>query len=143
GRNWMVSALRYPPEELTPDGRAYALYVLARMAALDAGSLRYWTDSLAEQVTTPLGLAFLGAARRAAGEPLRDAPQLVLAAAEGESGARPGLDWRDFGSGLRDAAATLAVLAEAAVPPRELAPLVAAVSSAAAGREALSTQEEA
>lgn len=142
GRNWMLSALQNPPEGLTPDGQAYALYVLARMAAVDSSTLRYWTEALGEQVVTPLGLAFLGSARRAAGEPIAAVPQLILAAAE--SGAEPrAADWRDYGSSLRDAAATLAVLAESGVAASSLAPLLTAVSDSAATRQHLSTQEEA
>ncbi|MFC3231180.1 alpha-2-macroglobulin [Marinibaculum pumilum] len=142
GADWMKNALRYPPEGLTPDGRAYALYVLSRMPAMDASGLRYWAESLSGQVTTPLGLAFLGAARRAAGQPLEDAPALVLAAAE--AGTEPrAADWRDYGSSLRDAAATLAVLAEAEVSADRLTPLLNAVSGAAASRDHLSTQEQA
>ncbi|MEQ8347933.1 MAG: alpha-2-macroglobulin [Sneathiellaceae bacterium] len=142
GGNWMKNALQYAPDGLTPDGQAYALYVLSRMAALDASGLRYWAETLSGQVTTPLGLAFLGAAKRAAGEPLEDAPQLILSAAR--AGGEPrAADWRDFGSSLRDAAATLAVLAEAEVPADRLTPLLSAVAAAAAARPAMSTQEEA
>jgi len=142
GRNWMLSALQNAPDGLTADGQAYALYVLARMAALDASTLRYWADGLAERVTSPLGLAFLGSARRAAGEPLAQVPQLVLAAAESGAEPRPE-DWRDYGSSLRDAAATLAVLAESGAPGGSLLPLLTAVADSAATRQRLSTQEEA
>ncbi len=95
---------------------AYALMVLAREGAASMGDLRYYADVKADAFTTPLGAAQLGAALALYGDPTRADAMFARAAAQlaAETGAEEATYWRDdYGTRLRDAAAVLALAAEA------------------------------
>ncbi|QDC08294.1 alpha-2-macroglobulin family protein [Oceanicola sp. D3] len=95
---------------------AYALMVLAREGAASMGDLRYYADVKAEAFTTPLGAAQLATALSLYGDPTRADSMFTRAAAQmvADTGTEPASYWRDdYGTKLRDAAAVLALAAEA------------------------------
>ncbi|MBY6049779.1 alpha-2-macroglobulin family protein [Vannielia litorea] len=95
---------------------AYALMVLAREGAASMGDLRYYADVKPQAFTTPLGAAQLGTALSLYGDPTRADAMFTRAAAQlvAQTGKEPGTGWRDdYGTDLRDAAAVLALAAEA------------------------------
>ncbi|MGJ8597138.1 alpha-2-macroglobulin family protein [Sulfitobacter sp.] len=116
---------------------AYALLVLTRAGAAQMGDLRYYADTKADALATPMAAAQLGAALAAYGDPARAdrlfarAGALLLTSPDRKL-------WRDdFGSGYRDRAAVLALAAEAGSEAIDLKSLMQAQ-----GRD-LSTQEAA
>jgi uncharacterized protein YfaS (alpha-2-macroglobulin family) len=122
---------------------AYALYVLARNGRPVIGDLRYLTDAKLEAFPTPLAKAQLAAALAMLGDQARAAGAFGAALkaldAERDSGSRP-----DYGSRLRDAAAVLALVAEAKLGNIEsdaIARAGAVLEQARAERSFLSTQE--
>jgi uncharacterized protein YfaS (alpha-2-macroglobulin family) len=122
---------------------AYALYVLARNGRPVIGDLRYLTDAKLDAFTTPLAKAQLAAALAMLGDQARAAAAFgaALKALEDErdGGSRP-----DYGSRLRDAAAVLALVAEAKLGNIEsdaIARAGAVLEQARAERSFLSTQE--
>ncbi|MCV2863388.1 alpha-2-macroglobulin family protein [Defluviimonas sp. WL0075] len=137
--------LNYAPE-FDEDGGpyAYAMMVLAREGAAAIGDLRYYADVRAGAFDTPIAAAQLGAAlasygdQRRADAMFRQAAEILsrngLAEAEAQL-------WRaDYGTGLRDAAAVLALATEAG---SEVVPADAIGQSVAAAlaTRPLSTQE--
>ncbi len=140
-RNY-VSSTTEPTEKEGPD-LAYALYVLARNGRPVMSDLRYLSDQKLDLFATAsarsqlaAGLALLGDTGRA--EPIFQAAVARLGAGEG---ARV---WRaDYGSGLRDAALTLALMAEAKRPPAQWAEVAAAIERLRDVRPGTSTQEQA
>jgi alpha-2-macroglobulin len=122
---------------------AYALYVLARNGRPVIGDLRYLTDAKLDAFTTPLAKAQLAAALAMLGDQARAdgafGAALKALDAERDGGARP-----DYGSRLRDAAAVLALVAEAELGNIEsdaIARAGAVLEQARAERSFLSTQE--
>ena len=122
---------------------AYALYVLARNGRPVIGDLRYLTDAKLDAFTTPLAKAQLAAALAMLGDQARAAAAFGAALkgleAERDGGSRP-----DYGSRLRDAAAVLALVAEAKLSNIEsdaIARAGAVLEQARAERSFLSTQE--
>ena len=122
---------------------AYALYVLARNGRPVIGDLRYLTDAKLDAFTTPLAKAQLAAALAMLGDQARAASAFGAALkaldAERDGGSRP-----DYGSRLRDAAAVLALVAEAKLGNIEsdaIARAGAVLEQARAERSFLSTQE--
>jgi alpha-2-macroglobulin len=122
---------------------AYALYVLARNGRPVIGDLRYLTDAKLDAFTTPLAKAQLAAALAMLGDQARAAAAFGAALkaldAERDGGSRP-----DYGSRLRDAAAVLALVAEAKLGNIEsdaIARAGAVLEQARAERSYLSTQE--
>ena len=125
---------------------AYALYVLARNGRPVIGDLRYLSDAKLDTFATPLAKAQLGAALAMLGDRARAgkvfAAALTALAAEKDAGvSRP-----DYGSKLRDAAAVLALVAEANpaagdLPADAIARAGAALDTARAERSYTSTQE--
>ena len=122
---------------------AYALYVLARNGRPVIGDLRYLTDAKLDAFTTPLAKAQLAAALAMLGDQARAAAAFGAALkaldAERDEGSRP-----DYGSRLRDAAAVLALVAEAKLGNIEsdaIARAGAVLEQARAERSFLSTQE--
>jgi alpha-2-macroglobulin len=122
---------------------AYALYVLARNGRPVIGDLRYLTDAKLDAFTTPLAKAQLAAALAMLGDQARAAAAfgeaLKALDAERDGGSRP-----DYGSRLRDAAAVLALVAEAKLGNIEsdaIARAGAVLEQARAERSFLSTQE--
>ena len=145
-RNTVVNAA--DPDENAGQSLAYALYVLARNGRPVTGDLRYLADTKQAVFRTPLAKAQLAAALAMLGDRAR--------AAKGFAGALDALDAErddgfsrpDYGSTLRDAAATLALVAEAELTDSELpgdpiAHAGAALDAARAARNGYtSTQED-
>jgi uncharacterized protein YfaS (alpha-2-macroglobulin family) len=120
---------------------AYALMVLAREGMASIGDLRYYADAKADALATPLAKAQLGAALASYGEQQRADAMFRLAAQQvGRSEPDP-LIWRaDYGSHRRDAAAVLALAAEAGSLAVDSAALTRRISAWDARRS--STQEK-
>ncbi len=143
-RNTVVNAPE--PDKDNNAALAYALYVLARNGRPVIGDLRYLTDAKLEAFATPLAKAQLGAALAMLGDRARagkvlSAALLALAAEKDAGLSRP-----DYGSRLRDAAAVLALVAEANpaagdMPADAIARAGAEVDAARAERTYTSTQE--
>jgi len=143
-RNTVVNAPE--PNKENADSIAYALYVLARNGRPVIGDLRYLADAKLDAFSSPLAKAQLGAALAMLGDRGRagKAFSAALTALESErdaGGSRP-----DYGSRLRDAAAVLALLAEANLTGPELGSDAIAragvvLDAAQAGRKFTSTQE--
>ena len=121
---------------------AYALYVLARNGRPVIGDLRYLTDAKLEAFTSPLAKAQLAAALAMLGDEPRAAAAFgaSLKALDAE---RDGEARSDYGSRLRDAAAVLALVAEAKLGNEgdAVARVGAVLDQARAERSFLSTQE--
>jgi alpha-2-macroglobulin len=142
-RNEVVNAPE--PTKDNSAALAYALYVLARNGRPVIGDLRYLTDAKLDAFTTPLGKAQLAAALAMLGDQARAASAFgaalkALDAERDENVSRP-----DYGSRLRDAAAVLALVAEAnlggAIQGDAIARAGAVLEQARASRSFLSTQE--
>ena len=143
-RNTVVNAPE--PDKDNNGALAYALYVLARNGRPVIGDLRYLTDAKLDAFATPLAKAQLGAALAMLGDRARAGKVFTAAltalAAEKDTGySRP-----DYGSRLRDAAAVLALVAEANpaagdMPADAIARAGAEVDAARAERSYTSTQE--
>jgi uncharacterized protein YfaS (alpha-2-macroglobulin family) len=134
------------PNKDNAEALAYALYVLARNGRPVIGDLRYLSDAKFDAFPTPLAKAQLGAALAMLGDRARAGKifSAALSALEAERG--EGLSRPDYGSRLRDAAALLALLAEANLasgdmPGDGIARASAAIDAARAARSATSTQE--
>lgn len=135
---------------VTPDpkakgaGIAYGLYVLARNKRASLGDLRYYADTRLEDFPTVMSKAQLGAALALYGESERARAAFGSATREllhtASSRTRPRAD---YGSELRDAAATLALAAETTPEPAPIASLVELVSQLRADQTYTSTQEKA
>jgi alpha-2-macroglobulin len=121
---------------------AYALYVLARNGRPVIGDLRYLTDAKLEAFTSPLAKAQLAAALAMLGDQARATAAFGAALkaleAERDGEARP-----DYGSRLRDAAAVIALVAEAKLGNESdaIGRVGAVLEQARAERSFLSTQE--
>ncbi len=121
---------------------AYALMVLAREGLASIGDLRYYADAKAEDLATPMAKAQLGAALASYGEQRRADAMFRLAVEQLRAQAGEDRGWRpDYGSHLRDAAAVLALAAEAR--SEAVAPMRLAEEIAAAVQGPTSTQEKA
>lgn len=120
---------------------AYALLVLAREGAASMGDLRYYADVKAGDFATPLAAAQLGAALAAYGDQRR-ADRMFARAADllsGDGSEAP--LWRvDYGTNRRDAAAVLALVAEAGTQALSVEDLTGRVTSDTTN---MSTQEAA
>ncbi len=139
-------ALKFLAEAAERDGdspqaraaAAYGLYVLALGGQGRPGAARVMAERMA-QLPTPLAKAQLGAALALA----HDRPRAE--AAFRAALASPARTWwsADYGSALRDQAATLVLLKESGLLTDRLAGLVAALPGADLRAEALNTQEQA
>lgn len=130
----------HPDFDKGGEALAYALMVLAREGAAAVGDLRYYADVKGDAFATPTAMAQLGAALAAYGDqPRADAMfRRAAAAMEALQGADTEQVFRaDYGTNFRDAAAVLALAAEAgsAVVDRE------ALTTRIAADRSLSTQE--
>ncbi|WP_342641180.1 alpha-2-macroglobulin family protein [Rhodoligotrophos ferricapiens] len=125
----------------------YALYVLAHNRRAAIGDLRYYVDAKLDAFKTPLAKAQLGAALALYGERERAAQAFSAAVAAVPSptaaSARELSARTDYGSALRDAAGTLALMLEVkpALPLNQ--ELVSRVSALRANVEYTSTQDDA
>jgi uncharacterized protein YfaS (alpha-2-macroglobulin family) len=133
--------VNYQPDfDTGGEALAYALMVLAREGAAAVGDLRYYADVKGDAFATPTAMAQLGAALAAYGDQPRADAMFARAAAAME--ALQGNDAEqifraDYGTNFRDAAAVLALAAEAgsAVVDQE------ALTNRIASDQSLSTQE--
>ncbi len=121
---------------------AYALYVLARNGRASLGDLRYFSDSRLDEFKSPLARAHLGAAFSYFGDQLRSASTLEAAMALFPA-MKPDPLREDFGSGLRDVAAVMALNAQINPPPLSMARLAAMLETRRAQTPSASTQEKA
>jgi uncharacterized protein YfaS (alpha-2-macroglobulin family) len=141
-RNEVVNAPE--PTKDNSAALAYALYVLARNGRPVIGDLRYLSDAKVDAFASPLAKAQLAAALAMLGDraPAAKAFGAALHALEAERDER--VSRPDFGSRLRDAAAVLALVAEANLGDIEsdaIARSGAVLEQARAERSYLSTQE--
>jgi alpha-2-macroglobulin len=123
---------------------AYALYVLARNGRPVIGDLRYLTDAKLDAFTTPLAKAQLAAALAMLGDQARAAGAFGAALKALDAERDEGVSRPDYGSRLRDAAAVLALVAEANLGNLEsdaITRVGAVLEQARAARSYLSTQE--
>ncbi|MEW5422363.1 alpha-2-macroglobulin family protein [Amorphus sp. 3PC139-8] len=122
---------------------AYGLYVLARNGRASIGDLRYFIDERLDDFGTPLARAQVGAAVAFSGDRTR-ANRAFQAAANALPPTSPDEipDRADFGSPLRDAAASLTLVAESAVDTGGLSRFSNAVAAAGeADQDGRTTQE--
>ncbi len=124
------------PAELA--ARAYHLYVLALAGQGRPGAARVLAADL-DKLPTPLARAQIGAALALA----HDTPRAEAAfGAALQSQARSWWE-EDYGTTLRDVAATVVLLKESGLLPARLATLVASLPGADMSPDSLSTQEQA
>lgn len=122
---------------------AYALYVLAANGRAAIGDLRYYAETKLDAFATPLAKAQIGAALALYGDKPR--AERVFRAAVGALGTRTDTKrgWRsDYGSDLRDGAATLTLASEARAGI-DLVSLSSYVERERANDRYTSTQEDA
>jgi uncharacterized protein YfaS (alpha-2-macroglobulin family) len=144
-RNTVVNSPE--PNKDNAEAIAYALYVLARNGRPVIGDLRYLSDARLDVFATPLAKAQLGAGLAMLGDRARAGRVFAAALTALEAERDPGVSRPDYGSRLRDAAAVLALLAEANLAadeaPRDgLDRAGAVVEAARADRSYTSTQEK-
>jgi alpha-2-macroglobulin len=124
------------------EGRAYALYVLARNGRAPIGELRYYVDTKLHAFSTPLAQAQLAAALAMLGDKPR--AELAMQAALKLMQEREDAESRrDYGSGMRDGAAVLALVAESGIAKPVLPRLIGVLAEAYAKKPYTSTQEQA
>ena len=127
-----------PTDADTRAAQAYRLYVLALAGQPRAGANRILAEDL-DKLPTPLSRAQLGAALALS----NDKPR-AEAAFNAALDAPARRDWyADFGSALRDQAATAILLKESGLLPDRLPTLLAAMPGADLKPDLLSTQEQA
>lgn len=121
---------------------AYALYVLASNGRAAIGDLRYYAETKLSNFATPLAKAQIGAALALYGDKQR--ADAVFRAALGDLGfSTDSGGWRsDYGSTLRDSAATLALASEARAEI-DLISLSSRVEQERLAKRYTSTQEDA
>jgi alpha-2-macroglobulin len=114
------TALNSTDAKESDEGIAYALYVLARNGRPIIGDLRYTADDKLDTFKTPMAKAQIGAALALLGDRGRAAKTFSAALKALEAEKDDGYSRQDYGSKLRDAAAVLALLAEANLSAAEL-----------------------
>jgi uncharacterized protein YfaS (alpha-2-macroglobulin family) len=138
------NALGYDIDLKTDSAKvAYALYVLARNKKASLGDLRYYADVQLAEFPSAMAKAQLAAGLGLYGETAR--AQSVFEAAYSGLGAEAIENFAraDYGSLLRDGAATLALAAETRPLPKLVPDLVRTVSQARSAKRYTSTQEQA
>lgn len=141
-RNQVVNNAEFKREQSAD--LTYALYVLARSGRPMMSDLRYIIDTRMADVATPLAKGQLAAALALLGDRSRaergfsEALASLRALRDDATSSR-----RDYGSRLRDAAAVLALSAEANVNAAELVQTAAIVGETRAASRYTSTQENA
>ncbi len=124
------------------EGRAYALYVLARNGRAPVGELRYYVDTKLDSFSSPLAQAQLGAALAMLGDRPR-AEKAVAAALKGIAEPADVVTRRDYGTSMRDGAALIALTSEAGLAKGDLTRMVDVVAKAYKAKTYTSTQEQA
>ena len=142
----LKNAVNYATEfEKGGEELAYALYVLARAGRAVVGDLRYYTDEKLDKFATPLAQAQLGAALAMYGD--KERAERAFSAALQRLKPEPtpaSLALRtDYGTALRDTAATLALVSETNAMPQSIAGLAQSVARRRAVVPGTSTQEDA
>lgn len=122
--------------ECTP-ASAYALYVVSRAGGGDVGTMRYYVDNCLPKYQTPVSQAQIAAAAAQFGDTARTAKAFAAAT----STERPANFTGDYGSPLRDHAATAALLHEARQPQDEVLQQVDIAADLFARERYWSTQE--
>jgi len=123
---------------------AYALMVLAREGAANIGDLRYYADAKAQNFATPLALAQLGAALAYYGDQTRADRMFRTAGERLDMDANLPVEQLlrvDYGTGLRDTAAVLALAVEAGSEALDQVALAARIAPENLTDRARSTQE--
>jgi alpha-2-macroglobulin len=118
--------------------RAYALFVLARLKAVDLDSVKHFREAYGEQLPTDLARVQVAAAGALLGEePAADLYGKVTAVRVVDAGLN------DYGSTARDEAAMLVLMAEGKAPAEALRNAAAALTRGHAAPDAASEQERA
>jgi uncharacterized protein YfaS (alpha-2-macroglobulin family) len=124
------------------EARAYALYVLARNGRAPIGELRYYADTRLERFATPLAQAQLAAALGMLGDKER-AERVFAVALKAVDRQDDGVTRRDYGTGLRDAAALATLAVETGFAKPNLPDLVNLIGRTYQAKIYTSTQEQA
>jgi len=123
---------------------AYSLYVLARAGRASLGDLRYYAETKLDNFGTALAKAQIGASLALYGDRRRSAVAFQAAFKSLASDYSDDNEWwSNYGSGLRDKAAVLALAAETDIGIGDLRALAAEVARIDEGRRYTSTQENA
>ncbi len=133
---------RWDTRDECHDTAAAALYTLARADEASVADLRYFADTCTGRFRTPVASAQLAAALAAYGETERSGT-LFAEASTTERVQPVSLTHTDYGSGLRDQAALVALQAEAGRPLEEVLSAADHVGALFADRRYTSTQEQA
>ncbi len=142
GLRWLTEQLRrWDDDAKTVAEDAYALYVLERAGKVVTSDLRYYSDNKLQQLKSPMGAAFLGAALSRRGDHQRAAKAFERARQLLRS--PDDVPYAHFGSYLRDLAAVLALRAESSELDAQWLSLYSLLAEQAAQRSYLSTQEQA
>ena len=122
---------------------AYALYVLARNGRAPIGDLRYYADTRLDRFANPMAKAQIAAALALYGDAERAGKAFDAAIADIDKNAAGDDGRADYGSTLRDGAATLTLVSETGVRKQSAAKLADLVSKSRLGQAYSSTQEQA
>ncbi|MEP3345061.1 MAG: alpha-2-macroglobulin family protein [Litoreibacter sp.] len=124
------------------EGLAYAMLVLAREGAASIGDLRYFADTKANNFSTALAVAQLGAALTSYGDPTRADAMFRRASDMLKVEADIAQTWRsDYGTDLRDAAGVLTLAAESGSNAVDISELSARIAPSVGQVVGRSTQE--
>jgi uncharacterized protein YfaS (alpha-2-macroglobulin family) len=122
---------------------AYSLYVLARNRKAAINDLRYYADTALNDFPTPLSKAQIGAALSLYGDAARSKSVFGASLGMATSSTKVSFARADYGSALRDGAASLALAAESRPVPAVVPQLAGAVAKAWDAKPYTSTQEQA
>ncbi|UHS59180.1 alpha-2-macroglobulin family protein [Agrobacterium vaccinii] len=122
---------------------AYSLYVLARNRKAAINDLRYYADTALNDFPTPLAKAQLASALSLYGDAVRSKSVFGASLSMASANTRVSLARADYGSALRDGAASLALAAESRPVPAVVPQLASAVAKAWDAKSYTSTQEQA
>lgn len=124
---------------------AYSIYVLARNKRARLGEMRYYADEKLSNFSSPLAKAQLAAALALYGDEERAERAFSAAIGDIDPKALTGVARRlghDYGSDLRDGAATLALLSETGLRTRLMPAIVNMLDSEQAATDTLSTSTQ-
>ncbi|MBA4777718.1 MAG: alpha-2-macroglobulin family protein [Rhizobiales bacterium] len=122
---------------------AYSLYVLARNRKAAINDLRYYADTALADFATPLAKAQVAAALSLYGDQARSKSVFGASLDMASRTTNVSLARADYGSALRDGAATLALAAESRPVPAVVPQLAGAVAKEWEKKPYTSTQEQA
>jgi hypothetical protein len=141
GLEWLkrYSEDYYSESQEALGARAYALLVLSEAKVSDPSAVRYFYDTYARRLPTALAAAQLAAALALEGDQARAGKAFDVALGKV---ARQRREVRDYGSPLRDLAATATLMIEASYTGADPAPLIEQLAGMQQQEEWLSTQEQ-